>query len=630
MRKTFVLFLCLLVVESAFAQNYIARQGENGLWGYVSKEGDFVISPSYDNAEDFDDGLGKVMQKKKAFFIDATGKVITDKYTWIDSFDDYGLCKINNGGSVDDNGSISGGSFGFIDRKGNEVVKPIYEYLGDFNSYGLALVGDGCKIEDDGVPSGGKFGYIDRCGKTVIPVNYSFVGDFDDSGMCWVNEGGKVFKSDKSVEEQLQQFSLKEKDPVKIARKREELEYPFTGGKRDVFGRKPQDGLFGMYSSDGNVVIPIKYLKVVTFREGMCKVETKNGWGFVNDKAEEIVPCHNGNCSEFFSEGMAWISKYDKKSKMSLSAYVNRYGKQVTDFKYAKAFNYRNGRAIASVKTYVDKQIGNKTIKQAVIKFVVVDYDGKEICDLKYDAISERGNLFLCRYAGKNLLMDRNGKEITPAVIMDAGLFKGDLMRVRISNADAALIQKGGKLESSGNTAKDKGCWVLVDSLGTVRSEAYSRIEIFSDGVYVVSKDKKGAIDSIGNEIVPLVYAKLNNFTDGYASAMNSDGKWGFIDKSNNVKVPFEYDDASKELYKQVGALKAGDKWGAVSMQGVKIVNPTLESSREVFLLLYSSFLDTGVRVLNQRDIDIYIARKKGYNSRFSLNDVILDEYWDF
>lgn len=621
MKNYFVAAFTLFVCELAFGQNYIAKQYDNGLWGYTAADDEkkFVITPQFDDANDFVDGLGCVKLKKKFFFIDASGNAVTSKYSWVDIFDDCDMCKV-----------ADGNKYGFIDRKGKEIIEPKYDFFGDFTSNGLALVGIGCKIGDDGVPSGGKFGYMNRAGTVLVPIEFDFIGEFDETGFCWVNKGGSLFKGDKNINAQMEVFAAKEKNPAKIIKKRDELEFAVTGGKRNVFGQKAQGGLYGLYSSDGKEIVPVSYEKIGDFHEGMCRVLDKKGWGYIDKSGKEVIGCCYADCSPMYSCGMAWVAQYDKQVKSNRYAYVNKEGKLMTEFKYVSNNNFDRGLVIASVKTYEKQTVGKKTISVPVIKTTVLNTSGSEICGFKYDAISSRGNFFLCRVSGKNLLMDRNGTEITPALIMDASQFINGIARVRISKDDAAVSPKGGVLTSSGSKEKGKGCWVLIDTTGKVISSAYVYIGHLSHGMYVVANEKKGAIDSLGNETVPLKYDKINDFSEGYASVVNESGKWGFIDNKGNIVIDFRYDDAGKELVQGVGIVRNGEKWGGIGMDDKEYAPAILESSKDVYLLLVSSFNDKGKSVLNLRDVEIFVARKKGYNSRFAITDKISDEYWDY
>ena len=92
---------------------------------------------------------------------DLNGKIIVPyKYDQIFKYNNN-LSRVQTGGRWT-------GKYGFIDLKGNEIVKCKYEDADEFCE-GLARV----KIND-------KWGFIDTNGKEVIPPFYSFVKNFSE------------------------------------------------------------------------------------------------------------------------------------------------------------------------------------------------------------------------------------------------------------------------------------------------------------------------------------------------------------------------------------------------------------------------------------------------------------------
>lgn len=73
--------------------------------------------------------------------------------------------------------SAQGGKIGYLDRTLRFVIPPAYDFAWPFEN-GRAMVCVGCamgRLDEDGhaVVEGGLWGYIDRKGKEVIPVRYS-------------------------------------------------------------------------------------------------------------------------------------------------------------------------------------------------------------------------------------------------------------------------------------------------------------------------------------------------------------------------------------------------------------------------------------------------------------------------
>ena len=133
------------------------HKGDNGRWGYVDEDGDWVIKPRYtDAAEDFCEGLALVRLDEKSGFIDQTGKEVVPciyDYAW-----DFceGFARVE----LDD-------KRGYIKPDGSWLVKPKFDDAEDF-SEGFAAV----KLD-------GKWGYIKSDGKWLVKPRFYDAGPFE-------------------------------------------------------------------------------------------------------------------------------------------------------------------------------------------------------------------------------------------------------------------------------------------------------------------------------------------------------------------------------------------------------------------------------------------------------------------
>ncbi|MGV3695577.1 WG repeat-containing protein [Flavobacterium sp.] len=75
-----------------------------------------------------------------------------------------------------------------------------------------------------------------------------------------------------------------------------------------------------------------------------------------------------------------------------------------------------------------------------------------------------------------------------------------------------------------------------------VNNERYHDVSLLSYEYFMVKKVlSAGVIDSIGNPVIPLVYADFSSPSKGTILAKKS-GKWGALTMKNQTIVPFEYD----------------------------------------------------------------------------------------
>lgn len=209
--------------------NGMAVVEKDGKYGYINSTGKIVITPIYSNARSFNDGLAPVKIENKWGYINSIGKVIIPpKYDiayvfrdgmakvvvestdgWIDGgfINKLGKlvipCKFyrgsdNTSGEIDGfyNGlaraSLDGKNWGFINKTGSFVIKPIYSGASNFKE-GLASVWK---------DNNSRMGYINVAGKEVINFDFEGGEDFSDGiakvkipnkkGWYFINKSGNL------------------------------------------------------------------------------------------------------------------------------------------------------------------------------------------------------------------------------------------------------------------------------------------------------------------------------------------------------------------------------------------------------------------------------------------------------
>ena len=152
----------------------------NGQFGYMDRTGKIVVTPQFQRAWDFHDGMARVDSATQGHgIIDAAGKVtFLRQFSWIGNFSE-GLAQVY----VWDGSAKAG----YIDASGSLVIPAVWAFYGeplsdlmmppvwrrDRNanfSEGLAAV----RAAD------GKLGYIDKTGKIVIPPQFLYARPFSE------------------------------------------------------------------------------------------------------------------------------------------------------------------------------------------------------------------------------------------------------------------------------------------------------------------------------------------------------------------------------------------------------------------------------------------------------------------
>ncbi len=146
-------------------------------WGYINREGEFVIAPAYDGAGDFHEGLAVVRIDWARGYIDREGKfVITPRFEKAGDFHD-GIAQV----TID-------GEERYIDREGNFVEKPAKEenkeetprpdeeLLSRYFEAG-PFSEDLARVQKT---ASSKWGYINKEGKYVIRPHFRQAGNFHE------------------------------------------------------------------------------------------------------------------------------------------------------------------------------------------------------------------------------------------------------------------------------------------------------------------------------------------------------------------------------------------------------------------------------------------------------------------
>lgn len=159
---------------------------KNGKTGFRNLDGKIVIEPKFDDAEMFSEGYSCVRIGDKYGLIDENGNYILP----LQSYESLG--NIHNGLAM----FRLNDKVGFINIKGQEVIKPQFDWVGDF-SEGLCVVRN-----DNGKIGTGKYGYIDTTGKVVIDFKFQYANNFENGQAKFElnNLWGAIDKTGKIIE----------------------------------------------------------------------------------------------------------------------------------------------------------------------------------------------------------------------------------------------------------------------------------------------------------------------------------------------------------------------------------------------------------------------------------------------
>lgn len=293
-----------------------ARINYGGLWGYLDETGQVVVEPTFDLARRYSEGMAAVQIGGSWGYLDMSGEVVIPiKLQYARSFSDsMALVQVDS-------------LLGFIDRKGDLVLDAVYTDAGDFREGAARVTEDGELwglitkdktlmggrwFEDVHAPSqgrfayqwGGRWGFMDTTGQVVVEPRYAYIQDY--------TEGRAV---------------------VGDARKQE----------------------FSLVDLEGNTVVPAgKYTFIRPYREGFAKVRRGGGWGFVDLDGNEAIPPRPGVAYRDFVEGKAAY-----RDTTGAWGFINTDNEVIIEPRFEHVLDFENGVCMVRIdnkRGYVDEK----------------------------------------------------------------------------------------------------------------------------------------------------------------------------------------------------------------------------------------------------------------------------------
>jgi hypothetical protein len=393
------------VYVDGVARACVGDRNDGGQWGLADKNGNTVLQPKYLFLGDFRDGLAKVMNSYYYVgYININGDLVVP-------------CKYMQGGASAgfSNGFDvvrgANGLFGFINRKGEEIVQTNYSYARYVDGKGYALIFDGEVFDKQGYPYpydfDAKIGVIDTLGREIIGFNkYEYI-----------NYGIKPGT-----------FIIKKGDFYGVIDYKENAIIPSVYDRIDNtagYYRVVQGNKRGLYSTTGKISLPVQYDNV--------------GGLFYKDKT---VFC---------------VSQSDKYYL------IDEDGKILTTKKYESIGNYVNG--VNWSNNFFGSwtmSLYNRAMCKYNGKFGWINIDGEEVIACQYDDVF-RNDFYLSPQAGiiavvktvngkyKCGVIDINGQTILPLIYDDLEVLK--------ENIKVELNGRIFEVDKDGNKIKDLDTW---------------------------------------------------------------------------------------------------------------------------------------------------------------------------
>ena len=256
----------ILIQEPVFAQEseFLMPAKKYGLWGFINKQGEWVIDATYEEAYYFTEGLAAVQYAGSWGYINRHGLwIIRPGFMDAKPFSEGLACVMKNN------------KWGFIDKKGNFLIEPAFAVVSSFTD-GMALVS-----------ADGGYTFINRNNERLLNHTFNKALPFAE-GLAFV-----VFNQNKGYIERNGNW---------LIRHNYEEAYSFSEGLALI---KSSDK-YGFIDQKGQLIIPAIYQDANYFRDGLSAVKKNNSWGYINIQNEYVIESRF-DAAYPFSNGLAVV-----------------------------------------------------------------------------------------------------------------------------------------------------------------------------------------------------------------------------------------------------------------------------------------------------------------------------------
>lgn len=343
---------------------------ENGLYGFMNLEGKTIIPAQFDVVDPFAEGLAIVSRKGRFGAINRKG-------SWVISPKFYGMSTFESGYSMVSNEAEK---IGLIRRDGELIFQEKWEDIGTPSE-------ETVWAED----STGKVMYFDLIANPLWDTSFLVANDFNNGIAKITTENGVNF--------------IRQNGNFLLPKFYENVER-----WNDTVFMAKQNGLWGLVSSQGNVVLPFDYELIGQLKKGKAIALFVDGLVYVNKKGEIILDDDfedfpNSISKGSFKNGYAIVVKNEKYGR------IDELGKIVTQLKYDNLAFGENAILFEEKSLWGIMDFSNKVILPAQFEAVeivgnnyfivskngflgVVNAQGNEIIPLEFNRIKSLGGHF--------------------------------------------------------------------------------------------------------------------------------------------------------------------------------------------------------------------------------------------
>lgn len=522
------------------------RAKKDRKYGFLDSEGNWVVSPIYEEVMNYDEGLAFVkhssdLQSFPYNLIDLDGKTVLESID-LEAFNfgfENGVAVVEAPAGQDDKNIFVTGKCGVIDREGKWVVAPTFSKIRKFDK-GFAITQKAGKqgvIDIDGhviidniydrvspdydyfvVELNKKKGIADKNGKVILPPKYEYCSLRKEGFICIKNKKG---------------YGLADLTGKVVIKPSLNSIPNFDGND---YARVEVDGKYGWINRKGTFLTEQLFDDARDFSEGMAAVKSGKLWGFIDENGNLVIEPQFDVVSQFKNG----ISTVGISGHWGL---ISKNGEWITEPKFDEIKEFEGGVAPAKIFN----------LKARSSKWGMIDESARFVIEPEFEDLENfNGDYARAKANGKWGLIGKDGKwtvepefdEIYP--FTDAGVAE-----VRIKNKYGFINTKGEVIvpveitdEAYFNTvthylwAKVKGKWGFLDSNSGrwVIEPKYKAAYAFDSGDALIEaqhEDKWGMIDCRDNWLIPPIFESNDDLSGTFNHGLvrvNTGGKEGFYD----------------------------------------------------------------------------------------------------
>lgn len=272
---------------TTFLGNY-ALVKKNGLYGYLTNTGSYLISPVYESANVFLGTSTAVNDGTEWYMINTSGYKIarpTEAVEYLSFVSNEKILVAKNG------------KYGYTSSRFDIAESLPYDYASNFKN-GIAAV-----------KKGEKWALIDTAEKQITDYIFDDIV-LDEYNTC-INNGVIFVKKDDKY------YMVNEKG-LKISEQGFDNVYQFVSSEPAAVCI---DGKWGFVNANGQIVIEPQYSDAKSFSNGLAPVNTDGMWGYINANGEFRIEPQFSDCLPFSSNGIAAVKEDGLWNYIKLLAY---------------------------------------------------------------------------------------------------------------------------------------------------------------------------------------------------------------------------------------------------------------------------------------------------------------------